>query len=67
MLTEGLKTRSFFLALNPLAGTRVMSTLEGATSLKGASALREASPDLWLIQLDFIVLTQHPSVWRGEK
>ena len=35
MLTEGLKTRSFFLALNPLAGTRVMSTLEGATSLKG--------------------------------
>ena len=41
-----------------------MSSLEGATSLIWASALREASADFWLIQLDFIVLTQHPSVWK---
>ena len=44
-----------------------MSSLEGATSFKGASALREASADIWLIQLTFIVLSQHPSVWRGEQ
>lgn len=63
----GAKKLGFFLALKPLADIRAMSSLEGATSFKGASVLREASADIWLIQLTFIVLTQHPSVWRGEQ